>query len=91
MSEQTQEPGAGLDDTGVPAGIDLAQFTLDLVGDLNNLRAGKISINQARASAELARQIIRSMHLVVMAQRVIENRAKPLDQQGKNDGRPSSD
>lgn len=83
MSEPAQENAPNVD-AGVPADLDLAQFTKDLIGDLNGLRAGRVSIQQARATAELARQIIRAMHLVVSAQRLIEDRArsvnKPEDQ-----------
>ncbi len=77
MSEPAQDDKPQID--GVPEGIDLAQFTKELIGDLRGLRSGRISIPQARASAELARQIIRSMHLVVSAQKLIEERAKPLN------------
>lgn len=77
-NESDQMGGEKPRDTDVPADIDLAQFTKELIGDLNALRAGRISIPQARASAELARQIIRSMHLVVSAQQLIESRAKTV-------------
>lgn len=59
-------------------GIDLAAFTKSLIADLEGLRSGKISVQQARASAELARQVIRSMHLMVTAQKLIEARALPV-------------
>lgn len=49
-----------------------------MIGDLNGLRTGRVSIPQARASAELARQIIRAMHLVVNAQQLIESKAKTV-------------
>lgn len=77
MSEHAQDESSDVDD-GIPADIDLAKFTKDLIGDLNGLRSGRVSIQQGRAIAELARQIIRSMHLVVSAQRLIESRAKPV-------------
>lgn len=59
-------------------GIDMAAFTKSLIGDLENLRAGKMSVQQARAAAELARQVLRSMHLIVTAQKLIEARALPV-------------
>lgn len=85
MGNPAHEQGRGEDqpdDIGVPADIDLAKFTKDLIGDLNGLRSGRVSIPQARASAELARQIIRSMHLVVSAQKLIESRAKSVNGEG---------
>lgn len=67
-----------------PIGIDLVGFTQKLIDDLDNLRVGKISVHQARASAELARQILRSMSLIVTAQKLIESRALPLSDQTKS-------
>lgn len=64
-------------DNTIP-GIDLAEFTKSLIRDLEGLRSGKISVQQARAAAELARQVIRSMHLIVTAQKLIESRALPV-------------
>lgn len=60
-------------------GIDLMEFTKGLIGDLDGLRAGRVSVQQARATAELARQVIRAMHLVVTAQKLIETRALPVN------------
>lgn len=61
-------------------GIDMMDFTKSLIADLDRLRTGEISVQQARAAAELARQIIRAMHLVVTAQKLIETRALPLNE-----------
>lgn len=58
--------------------LDLVQFTKSLIKDLEDLRSGKISVQQARASAELGRQVIRAMHLMVTAQKMIEAKALPL-------------
>lgn len=76
MSEHAQDLPP---DGSIPPDLDLIAFTKNLIGDLNGLRSGAVSIPQARATAELARQIIRSMHLVVTAQKLIESRAKPLN------------
>lgn len=79
MSEHAREQqGGGADGAELPADLDLIDFTKALIGDLNGLRTGRVTIPQARASAELARQIIRAMHLVVNAQRLIESRAKTV-------------
>lgn len=69
-------------------GIDLMGFTKSLISDLEKLRAGEISVQQARAAAELARQVIRSMSLVVTAQRLIEARALPVTETKKRQRRP---
>lgn len=64
-------------------GIDLMDFTKSLIRDLELLRTGEISVQQARAAAEIARQVIRAMHLVVTAQRLIEMRAVPTNEKPK--------
>lgn len=89
MPESTQDKFTPNADTGIPDGINLAEFTKSLIGDLNGLRSGRVSIQQGRAIAELARQIIRSMHLVVSAQRLIESRAKPINT-GEKDGKETN-
>lgn len=61
------------------------QFSLDaliksLSADLNALREGKISVRDAQARANLARQILRGVHYVVMARKFMEDGAKPVAQ-----------
>lgn len=60
------------------ARFDLLTFTDDLIGDLRDLRRGKISVKDARARAELARQVLRAVHYVVAAQKFIEQAALPV-------------
>jgi hypothetical protein len=60
------------------ARFDLLKFTDDLIGDLASLRAGKISVQEARVRAELARQVLRAVHYVVTAQKFIEQKALPV-------------
>lgn len=60
--------------------FDLLKFTDDLITDLSELRLGKISVKDARARAELARQVLRAVHYVVSAQKFIEQRALPVQQ-----------
>lgn len=55
--------------------FDLLTFTDGLIKDLAELRLGKISVRDARARAELARQVLRSVHYVVSAQKFIEQQA----------------
>lgn len=57
--------------------LDLRDLIGGLAGDLRDLRAGKISVRDAHARAELAKQILRGVHYVVVAQRFIESQALP--------------
>jgi hypothetical protein len=59
------------------ARFDLMSFTDTLIADLNDLRAGKISTKEAMARAELARQVLRSVQLVVQARKFLEAAALP--------------
>lgn len=72
-NEHSSEQPDSLADT-----YDLKGIISGLVSDLNQLRAGKISVPQARASAELARQALRGLHFVVTAQRMLMGAAKQL-------------
>lgn len=58
--------------------FDLLAFTDALIGDLKALRAGEISVRDARARAELARQVLRSVHYVVTAQKFLMDKAKQI-------------
>lgn len=53
----------------------LTMFTDDLIRDLDLLRAGKISIRDAAVRADLARQVLRAVALIVTAQKYIESQA----------------
>lgn len=55
--------------------LNLQGLILDLIGDLRALREGRISVQDARARSEIARQILRGIHYVVTAQKYIEGRA----------------
>jgi len=56
----------------------LDDVVLGIADDLRLLRAGKISIDQARASAELAKQLMNGVRLVINAQKYLQERARPL-------------
>lgn len=58
-------------------GLNLADLIQGLANDLKDLRAGRISVRDARARAELARQILRGVHYVVTAQKFIAGQALP--------------
>ncbi|APH71422.1 hypothetical protein [Aquibium oceanicum] len=47
-----------------------------LASDLRELRAGKISVREANARAALAKQILRGVHYVVVAQKFLSEQAK---------------
>jgi hypothetical protein len=58
--------------------FNLMEFTDDLIRDLDELRAGKISPKDASVRAELAKQVLRAIGLVVTAQKFIEGNAKVM-------------
>lgn len=58
--------------------LDLQDLVGGLVGDLRDLRDGKISIKEAHARAELARQILRGVQYVIQAQKFLEGQARVL-------------
>lgn len=64
------------------------RFSLDevingLAGDLRELRAGTITVDQARVRAELAKQLMNGVRLVINAQKHLEDRSRLLGQQGQ--------
>jgi hypothetical protein len=58
--------------------FNLDAVVLGLASDLTQLRAGEISIEDARVRAELAKQIMNGIRLVVNAQKYLEQTMKPL-------------
>ncbi len=50
----------------------LNEVTLGLIGDLRDLRAGKITNTDARTRAQIAREILRSVHLILEGMKVIQ-------------------
>lgn len=62
--------------------FNLMSFTDDLIADLAALRAGQITVREARARADLAKQVLRAVHYVVTAQKFIEGRAKQIGATG---------
>jgi type III secretory pathway component EscV len=59
------------------------RFSLDglimgIINDLDDLRNGKISVKDAQARAELAKQAMNGVRLVINAQKFIENQAIPV-------------
>lgn len=59
------------------------RFSLDavidgLASDLAELRAGKISLDDARARADLAKQIFNGVRLVITGRKMLEREAKMI-------------
>lgn len=57
--------------------LGLPDIVFGIANDLKALREGRISIRDARARAELARELLRAVRLVVDAQKYIEGQALP--------------
>lgn len=62
--------------------LNLGGLITGLMSDLTELRAGKISVRDAHARAELARQILRGVHYVVQAQKFLEGQVLPPPKPG---------
>ena len=73
-SHKAQAPRTSLDD----AGVDLRAIALGIASDLDDLRAGRIGVREAEARATLAKQLLRSVNLLVEAQRQLAEAAVPL-------------
>ena len=58
--------------------FNLVDFTDSLIADLHALRAGHISIRDAMARAEIAKQVLRSVGFVISAQKYLSDNAKPM-------------
>lgn len=63
--------------------FNLMTFTDDLILDLKLLRAGKISVPDARARADLAKQTLRAVHYMILARKMLEGTAGPVARIGK--------
>lgn len=70
------------DASSLSESLNLQSLIAGLMGDLKALRDGKISIQDAKARAELARQILRGVHYVVQAQKYLSSQALPAPEQG---------
>ena len=56
--------------------LNMPEFVDGLVQDLKDLRAGKVTPHDARVRAELARQILRGVTLMVQATKFIQSGTK---------------
>ena len=64
----------------------LDDVILGLVVDLQELRARKITINDAQARAELAKQIFNGVRLAINAQHMLEGRARRIEERERAEG-----
>jgi len=58
--------------------FDLEAVIRGLAGDLSAVRAGTMTVDAARANAELAKQLFNGVRLVVNVQRTLEGAAKQI-------------
>lgn len=58
--------------------LNLESVLLGLADDLKKLREGKISVDQAKAAAELSKQIMNGVRLVINAQKSLEQKARRI-------------
>jgi hypothetical protein len=71
-----------VDIESIPTGLG-ERFSLDgvingLISDLEDLRGGRISVSDAKARAELAKQAMNGIRLVVTAQKFLEQGARQI-------------
>jgi hypothetical protein len=59
--------------------FDLETIISGLASDLVAVRTGKMTVDAARANAELAKQIFNGVRLVVNVQRTLEGAAKQIE------------
>lgn len=79
------------DATPLTEGFGLDAVMIGLSNDLNELRAGKISVDEARARAELSKQFMNGLRLYIKARQFLEREAKAVNQIGdRKRGQPKS-
>ena len=61
----------------------LEEIITGLAADLVSVREGTMSVDAARANAEIAKQLFNGVRLVVNAQKYLEHRAVPIAGGGK--------
>lgn len=60
--------------------VNLRELITGLASDLADLRAGRITIHEARVRAELGKQVFNGMRLVLSGQKYLEASLKPVPQ-----------
>ncbi len=59
----------------------LSKFTRNLIQDLEALRRGDISLPEARVRAQLAREVLRSIHIQLQGSKLLSSHATEIEQQ----------
>ncbi len=60
--------------------FNIDELILGIINDLDGLRNGRISVRDAMARAELAKQAMNGVRLVITAQKFLEQQAIPIAQ-----------
>jgi hypothetical protein len=61
-----------------PLANSLTQLAADLIADYRDLRAGKLSVREARTRATVAREAMRAVHLNFEGLKFLSDRAKAI-------------
>lgn len=72
------KPNAQSESSPLTERFSLDEIIAGLAADMDALRTGRMSVDAARAQADLAKQYFNGIRLVVNAQRFIEQRAKQI-------------
>ena len=64
----------------MPPNLSIEAVISGLASDLESLRQGKISVQQAQAAANLGKQVLNGMKLVVSARKLLSGQAQPVTQ-----------
>ena len=59
-------------------GIDLRAFVAELINDVRMMRSGKITVHKARAIADLSKQALRGIHLMLEGAKYLEQKSTPI-------------
>lgn len=59
--------------------FDLEAIIQGLASDLVAVRTGKMTVDAARANAEIAKQLFNGVRLIVNVQRTLEGAARPIE------------
>lgn len=71
-----------------PLAQSLTQLAVDLIDDYRALRAGTLSVREARTRAAVAREAMRAIHLNFEGLRFLSERAKKIEASGAETADP---
>lgn len=61
-------------------GIDMTSLILGVASDLQDLRSGKISVDEGRVRADLSKQLFNGIRLMLAGQRYVSIKAKVIEE-----------